>query len=64
MRRSGARGREVAEGSLFDRIAAGDDVEQQPAAGQPLEGGGLMGGPGRVGRPGRKATMNLSFVVC
>jgi hypothetical protein len=34
----------VAELALLERVAAGDDVEQQPAAGDPLERRRLMRG--------------------
>jgi hypothetical protein len=43
---------EVAVGALFHRVTAGDDVEPQPAAGQLLEGGRLLGDQGRQREPG------------
>ena len=52
---------EVAEHPLLVALAAGDDVEQQPAAGQVLEGAGHLRGQERRGRgPGRNATRNFS----
>ena len=38
----------VAEPLLLGRLAAGDDVEQQPAVGDPLEGGGHLRGQRRA----------------
>ena len=34
----------VAIATLFDRVAAGDDVDHQPPLGQTLEAGGLVRG--------------------
>ena len=42
---------EVAEAALLLAAAPGHDVEQQPAARQPLERDGLLGGQGRRHRP-------------
>ena len=39
-------GEVVAEARLLDRVAAGDDVEQEPAAREALEGLHLLGGQG------------------
>lgn len=50
----------VAVPALLRRVAAGDDVEQQPAAGDPLESGGLVGGQGGGDEPGPDGRWCLS----
>ena len=42
-------GEPVAESPLLERISAGHDVDQEAALGQPLEGGGLLGGKCGIG---------------
>src|SRR5580693_632997 len=49
----------VAEPALFVGLAAGDHVEQQPAAGQPLVGGRHLGGQRRRGQPGPERDQEL-----
>jgi hypothetical protein len=50
---------EVAVGPLLDRVAAGDHVEPQPAAGQPLEGGRLLRGQRRQHEAGAEGDEEL-----
>ena len=49
----------VAEPALLVGLAAGDHVEQQPAAGQPLVGGRHLGGQRRRGQPGPERDQEL-----
>ena len=50
---------EVAEHPLLVALAAGHDVEEQPAAGEVLEGAGHLGGQERRGQPGPERDQEL-----